>query len=204
MDKNYKIREMAELLNVSVETLRRWDNEDILKSYRTPTNRRYYTHSQYLDYMGISLKEDNKGKTVLYARVSNRSQKDDLKNQISFLRDFANSRGWIIDEIVEDIGSGLNYKRKQWNKLLTSILEGKIRRVIVAHKDRFVRFGFEWFESFLHDHGVELVVVNNEELSPEEELVQDLIAIIHVFSCRIYGLRKYKTKIREELHAKSI
>lgn len=82
---------------------------------------------------------------------------------------------------------------------------GHISRIIIAHKDRFIRFGYDWFEKFLESNGVEIIVVNNERLSPEEELVQDLISIIHVFSCRIYGLRKYKTKIKEDEEvAKSI
>jgi len=127
-----------------------------------------------------------------------------LKNQISFLRNFSNARGWIVDEVVEDIGSGLNYKRKKWNELISSIPQKKVTRVIVAHKDRFVRFGYEWFERFLKENGAELVVVNNDELSPEEELVQDLISIIHVFSCRIYGLRKYKKTIKDEFNVKSV
>lgn len=101
----------------------------------------------------------------------------------------------IIDEIITDIGSGLNYTRKKWNKLIESCIEGNISTIIIAHKDRFVRFGYDWFEKFLHKMKVNIIVVNNEKLSPQEELVQDLISIIHVFSCSIYGLRKYKKKM---------
>ena len=75
---------------------------------------------------------------------------------------------------------------------------GYVKTIIVSHKDRFIRFGFEWFERFLKSNGVELIVVNNESLSPQEETIQDLISIIHVFSCKIYGLRKYKKKIEED------
>ena len=75
---------------------------------------------------------------------------------------------------------------------------GVVKTIIIAHKDRFIRFGYSWFEQFLKSNGVEIIVVNNETLSPEEEMVQDLISIIHVFSCRIYGLRKYKKQIRED------
>jgi len=103
---------------------------------------------------------------------------------------FANARGIIVDEVIKDIGSGLNYKRKQWNKLIDSCMERNISTIIIAHKDRFVRFGYDWFEKFLRKMGVEIMIVNNEKLAPQEELVQDLISIIHVFSCRIYGLRK--------------
>lgn len=193
---NYKPQEFAEMIGVSVKTLQRWDREGKLISQRTPTNRRYYTHKQYVDYMGIV--QQNKGKTIIYTRVSNASQKDDLENQIEFLKQYANVKGIIIDEIFKDIGSGLNYNRKKWNKLLEDCMLGVVKTIIIAHKDRFIRFGYSWFEQFLKSNGVEIIVVNNETLSPEEEMVQDLISIIHVFSCRIYGLRKYKKQIRED------
>ena len=76
--------------------------------------------------------------------------------------------------------------------------KGEVKQILVAHKDRFIRFGYGWFEQFLKAFGVEIIVVNNETLSPEQELVQDLISITHVFSCRIYGLRKYKKKLKED------
>lgn len=198
MDKKYKPKEFAELLNVSVPTLQRWDREGVLTAYRAPSNRRYYTHEQYLEYIGDASKEVKHGKTVIYTRVSNIGQKNDLTNQVEFLKQFVNSKGVIVDEIIEDIGSGLNYNRKKWNKLLDEIQEGKVSKVYITHKDRFIRFGFEWFERFMKKSGTELIVVNNEKLSPQEEMVQDLISIIHVFSCKIYGLRKYKKKIRED------
>lgn len=116
-----------------------------------------------------------------------------------FLKTFANAKGWIVDEIFEDISSSLNYKRKKWNKLLEDCMLGTVSKIIVSHKDRFIRFGFEWFESFVKSNGVELIVVNNEALSPQEEIVQDIISILHVFSCRVYGLRKYKKKIEEDV-----
>lgn len=147
--------------------------------------------------MGIKHNDDKL--TLIYARVSSKNQTDDLKNQIEFLRNFANAKGWIVSEIITDIGSGLNYNRKRWNDLLTKCFNHEVSRIIVAHKDRFVRFGFDWFEKFLKEQcGTEIIVVNNESLSPQQEMVQDLISIIHVFSCRIYGLRKYKTKIKED------
>lgn len=199
MEKQYKPNEFAKLINVSVRTLQRWDNEGTFTTFRTPTNRRYYTHNQYLAYVGTSSKqEENKRKVIIYTRVSNRGQKDDLVNQVEFLKQYANAKGIIIDAVLEDIGSGLNYNRKKWNELLTMCRNGEVRQILVAHKDRFIRFGYNWFEDFLKSCGVELIVVNNEKLSPEQELVQDLISITHVFSCRIYGLRKYKKKLKED------
>lgn len=104
----------------------------------------------------------------------------------------------IGDEIIQDIGSGLNYNRKKWNKLIDKCMKNEMDTIIVTHKDRFIRFGFEWFERFVSKFDVKLIVVNNEFLSPQEELVQDIISILHVFSCRIYGLRKYKKRMEED------
>jgi predicted site-specific integrase-resolvase len=200
---NYKPSEFAELLNVSVKTLQRWDREEILIAKRTPTDRRYYTYEQYLEFKGIKNLTDRK--IVIYARVSTSNQKDDLINQVKFLQDFVNAKGIIVNEIIQDIGSGLNYNRKKWNKLIEEVMENKIDTIIVTHKDRFVRFGYEWFEKFLGKFDTKIVIVNNEFLSPQEELVQDIISILHVFSCRIYGMRKYKKRIMEDEEiAKSI
>lgn len=201
---NYKPNEFAELLNVSVRTLQRWDNEGKLKAFRTPTNRRYYTYEQYLEYKGIA-KSEIKRKNIIYTRVSTSNQKDDLKNQIDFLRQYTNSSGIIIDEVIEDYGSGLNYNRKKWNKLIDECMLNEIDTIYITHKDRFIRFGYSWFERFLSKFNVKIIVVNNEDLSPQEELVQDIVSILHVFSCRIYGMRKYKKKIEgDEDIAKSL
>ena len=184
--------------------MQRWDRDGVLKAKRTPTDRRYYTYDQYLEYKGI-LEESNNRKVVIYTRVSTNNQRDDLLNQKRFLLDFANSKGIIVDDLIEDIGSGLNYNRKKWNKLMDNCMENKIDTILITHKDRFIRFGYEWFERFVGKFGVKIIVVNNELLSPQEELVQDIISILHVFSCRIYGMRKYKKRIEEDEEiAKSI
>lgn len=193
----YKPCEFAKKLNVSVKTLQRWDNAGILKAQRSPTGRRYYTEAQYFEYIGQPAKQENRS-VIIYARVSSSNQKDDLKNQVTFLREYANAKGIIVDEVLTDIGSGLNFKRKKWNELLMRAQNKEVSQILVAHKDRFIRFGFEWYQQWLGQYGVEIVVVNNEELSPEKEMVEDLISVIHVFSCRIYGLRKYKGKIKKD------
>ena len=185
---------MAKRLNVSVKTLQRWDREGILVAKRTPTDRRYYTEDQYLEYIGSSTK--SKRKTIAYVRVSSANQKDDLRNQITFIRNYVNAKGEILDDVIEDVGSGLNYNRKHWNDLLLNqIPKGEIEKIYITYKDRFVRFGFDWFERFCNHYNCEIVVINNPDTSPQKELVDDLISIIHVFSCRIYGLRKYKKDI---------
>lgn len=189
-----RLNEMAKRLNVSVKTLQRWDREGILVAKRTPTDRRYYTEEQYLEYIGSSTK--SKRKTIAYARVSSANQKDDLQNQIRFIRSYVNAKGEILDDVIEDIGSGLNYNRKRWNDLLLNqIPKGEIEKIYITYKDRFVRFGFDWFERFCNHYNCEIVVINNPDTSPQKELIDDLISIIHVFSCRIYGLRKYKKDI---------
>lgn len=189
-----RLNEMAKRLNVSVKTLQRWDREGILVAKRTPTDRRYYTEDQYLEYIGSSNK--SKRKTIAYVRVSSANQKDDLRNQITFIRNYVNAKGEILDDVIEDVGSGLNYNRKHWNDLLLNqIPKGEIEKIYITYKDRFVRFGFDWFERFCNHYNCEIVVINNPDTSPQKELVDDLISIIHVFSCRIYGLRKYKKDI---------
>ena len=201
---NYKPKEFAKLLNVSVKTLQRWDREKTLIANRTLTNRRYYTYDQYLQFKGIGKDADFR-KIVIYTRVSTRNQSDDLENQVDFLQNYANAKGLIADEIIRDYGSGLNYNRKKWNQLLVEVMENKIKMILVSHQDRFVRFGFDWFEKFCNKFNVEIVVVKNEKLSPHEELVQDIESILHVFSGRLYGLRKYKKQIEgDENIAKGI
>lgn len=192
---NYKPQDFAKLIGVSVKTLQRWDREGILKAYRTPTDRRYYTYDQYLQFKGIHKAEDTRA-IVIYARVSTKNQKDDLRNQVEFLKTFCNASGMIVDQCIEEYGSGLNYNRKKWNELLDSMMEGKVKTIVISSKDRFIRFGFDWFERFCEKHNTSIMIVKNESLSPNEELVQDIISILHVFSCRLYGLRKYKTRIK--------
>ena len=194
---NYKPKDFAELLGVSVKTLQRWDRDGILKANRTPTDRRYYTYDQYLQFKGIQTENDIRD-IVIYARVSTRNQKDDLQNQVEFLKQFCNAKGIIVNQCIEDFGSGLNYNRKKWNKLLDEVMENKIKTIVISNKDRFIRFGYDWFEKFCEKFNTKIIIVNNETLSPNEELVQDIISILHVFSCRLYGLRKYKNQIKED------
>ena len=197
MDKIYKPKEVSKILNVTVFTLQVWDRKGKLKAYRTPTGRRYYTEKQINEVLGIN-QTTEKRKVIAYSRVSSKNQKDELKNQANFIREFCNSNGIIIDEYIEDIGSGLNYNRINWNRLLNSVMKNEIETIYITYKDRFIRFGFDWFRNFCEKFGTKIVVLNNEVSSPSKELVDDLISIIHVFSCRIYGLRKYKKEINED------
>ena len=162
---NYKPKDFAELLGVSVKTLQRWDRDGILKANRPPTDRRYYTYDQYLQFKGIQIENDIRD-VVIYARVSTRNQKDDLLNQVEFLKQFCNAKGIIVNQCIEDFGSGLNYNRKKWNKLLEEVMENRIKTIVISSKDRFIRFGYDWFEKFCEKFNTKIIIVNNEALSP--------------------------------------
>lgn len=194
---NYKPKDFAELSGVSVKTLQRWDRDGIWKANCTPTDRRYYTYNQYLQFKGIQTKNDRRD-IVIYARVSTRNQKDDLQNQVDFLKQFCNAKGMIVNQCIEEFGSGWNYNRKKWNKLFDDVMGNRIKTIIITNQDRFIRFGYDWFEKFCEKFNTKIIIVNNETLSPKEELVQDMIAILDVFRCRLYGLRRYKNQIKED------
>lgn len=166
----------------------------MFKAHRSLTNRRYYTHDQYLQYRGLVSSEQ--GKVIAYARVSSPSQKNDLATQKEALRAYCQEHGIKVDQWVEDIGSALNYQRKGFNQIIEDIELGHVKRLIIGYEDRFVRFGYDWFEAFCQRHGTDITVINGESFSPQEELVRDLIAIITVFSARLHGLRSHKNAIR--------
>lgn len=196
----YSPAQFGKMIGKSVKTLQRWDTEGTLTAHRNLKNRRYYTHDQYLEYIGI--KADDKALVVVYSRVSGIAQKPDLKSQVEALENFCSANGFAVDQWLSEIGSGLNYKRKKFNKLFLDIEMGKVSTLVVAHKDRLVRFGFEWFEAFARRHGCKIIIMNQESLSPSEEVTKDLLSIIHCFSSRLYGLRKYKDKVRQLVEAK--
>ena len=193
-----KPKEMAERLGVTVRTLQIWDKKGTLKAHRTPTNRRYYTEKQYFEYIGQSISNSNNRKKVAYARVSTYRQKDDLNNQIEFIGQYVNAKGIILDEVITDIGSGLNYNRKKWNQLLEEVMDNQVDAIFITYKDRFVRFGYDWFERLCKMHNTEIVVLNNIKTSPTQEMIDDMIGVVHVFSRRLYGLRKYKSKLEND------
>jgi len=120
-----------------------------------------------------------------------------LANQVHALEAYCKQHSLKVDEWTSDIGSGLNYKRKQFNRLMEMVELGQVRRLVIAHKDCLVRFGYGYFEAFCERHNTEIMVMNGEAMSPEQELVQDLIAIITVFASRLHGLRSYKKVIKD-------
>lgn len=194
VEKRYKPGEFAKRVNRSVGTLRIWDKNGKLPAKRLPSGHRYYTEED----LSKALKLDQpqlKKKTVIYTRVSSPKQKQDLIRQREAMEQFCLARGYIIDEVIEEIGGGLNYTRAQFLKLMRMIENREIGILVIAFKDRLCRFGFEYFEYFLTNHEGKLVIANAQTLSPQPELIEDLMAVIHSFSCRLYGLRKYKKEI---------
>jgi predicted site-specific integrase-resolvase len=136
---------------------------------------------------------------VAYIRVSSQAQRPDLKNQRKVIEDFCVAKGLSGVEFVEEIGGGMNFKRKEFLRLVDRVQAGEVRTLVVAHKDRLVRFGFPLLEHICSKANCELLVLNNEQLSPEQEMVQDLMAITHCFSSRLYGLRNYRKSLKEAL-----
>lgn len=186
------------MLGYSTKTLQRWDREGKLIASRTPTDRRYYTADQLATWLGTQ-KTGSKRATVAYVRVSSQAQRPDLKNQRTVITEFCVARGLANVEYIEEIGGGLNFKRPKFTALIDDICAGEVATLVIAHKDRFARFGFELLRHLCVSHGCELLIINDEKLSPEREMVEDLITIVHCFSSRLYGLRNYKKALKTAL-----
>ena len=194
----YTIGEFAKRVGVAVHTLQRWDREGRLKAHRTINNRRYYTDED----LALALGRETlvaKKRCVVYCRVSSSSQKPDLANQRQTLEQFCAARGQVVDEWIEEVGGGLNFHRKRFLALVDGIVSGAIGILVIAHKDRLARFGYPLIAHLCETHQCELIVMNTEALSPEAEMVQDLMTIVHGFSSRLYGLRSYRKNLKEAL-----
>lgn len=190
----------AKRLGVSVKTLQRWEREGrLIPVARTDSNRRLYTETQLREFIGWRQAPESPSRVMAYCRVSSAAQKPDLANQRRVLEEFVVARGLANVEFIEEVGGGLNFKRKRFLALMDEIEQRSVRTLILAHRDRLTRFGFEWFEHYAKTHGCEILVLNQERLSPEQELVQDLMTIVHGFSSRLYGLRHYRKQLNEAL-----
>ena len=182
------VSEAAELLGVSTKTIRRWESEGRIKSIRTEGGHRRFTVSDL-----IGNKQDN-SLTVAYARVSSHDQKDDLERQKIVLETYCAKQGWSF-EVISDLGSGLNYRKKGLIKLIKLICSDQVERLVLTHKDRLLRFGSDLIFTLCEIFGTEVVIINRSEDSTfEEVLAQDVIEIITVFSARLYGSRSHKNK----------
>ena len=188
------IKEAAALLGVSTETLHRWEKAGKIKSTRTVGGHRRFEVHELLG------KRSTSSLTVGYARVSAQDQKADLKRQVMVLESYCASRGYDV-EVISDLGSGMNYKKRGLIRLIKLICTYQVERLVLTHKDRLLRFGSELIFSLCAQFGVEVVLINRSEGSTfEEDLVEDVLEIVTVFSARLYGSRSHKNKkMLEEL-----
>ena len=195
--KYYSIHEFCKLINRTPQTLRNWDASGKLKPHHTGANGyRYYSHQQLNEILGIA---DTAREVIGYCRVSSNKQKDDLERQIECMSKYLSTLNCDY-EIISDVGSGINYTKKGLRTLLKRINNKEVEKVIVFYKDRLLRFGFELVEYIANLNGCEIEVLDSTEKSEQEELVEDLVQIITVFSCKLQGKRANKTrKLVDEL-----
>ncbi len=181
----------AKKIGVNVATLRRMEKKgELMPTHVSSGGTRYYSTEQLKHF----IKGENKNKLVVgYCRVSTRSQKDDLETQVNNVKSYMIAKGYQY-EIIEDIGSGINYNKKGLKQLIDKINNQEVSKVVVLYKDRLIRFGFELIEYLCEINNVELEVIDHTDKSKEEELTDDLIQIITVFANRLYGQRSKKTK----------
>jgi len=186
------ISEAAKVAGVAPSTLRRWEREGKIQPERTQGGQRRYTLAMLKPHMAHRSPVEKK--TVAYARVSSHDQKDDLERQKQMLEMYCAAQGWQF-EIVSDLGSGMNYHKRGLRKLLSMILDEKINRLVLTHKDRLLRLGAELVFAICEEKQVEVVIINQgDEPSFEEELAKDVLEIITVFSARLYGSRSHKNR----------
>lgn len=192
MSKYYSINEFSKILGVSAQTLRNWDRNNKLKPHHTSTNGyRYYSHEQLN--LVMNLNPTINKKVVGYCRVSSHKQRDDLARQIDNMRMYLLYQGKPF-EIISDVGSAINYKKKGLRQLLKLITQNKVEKVVVLYKDRLLRFGFELVEYIASLYNCEIEIVDTTKKSEQQELVEDLVQIITVFSCKLQGKRANKTR----------
>lgn len=184
-----KIGEAAQLLGCSISTLRKWEaTGELLPARKTAGGTRYYATA---DLLGLG---DADAPTVCYARVSSHDQKEDLERQHGMLEAYCAAKGWR-SEVIKDLGSGMNYRKPGLNRLLEMILRKQMRRLVITHKDRLLRFGSELVFALCAHQQIEIVIIHKgEQPTFEEELAKDVLEIITVFSARLYGSRSKKNR----------
>ncbi len=180
------LRKAVQSLGLHPNTLRKYADQGKIDSIRNEAGQRLFNVESYL-------RRTTQPTVVCYCRVSSRKQRDDLARQVQFMRE-----RFPAAEIIQDIGSGLNFKRKGLQTLLERLMRGDKLTIVVAQRDRLCRFGFELFEFMAQHNGGSIVVLDQTVHSPESELTADLLAILDVFSRRISGLRSYRQKIKED------
>lgn len=192
MNRLISIGEASQKLGVSISTLRRWEADGRIKSKKTEGRHRRYDPAE-LGISDVRIKKEKRA-TVAYARVSSHAQKADLERQKQVLELYCAKQGWEY-ELISDLGSGMNYHKKGLRRLLGLILSGQMRRLVISHKDRLLRFGAELIFALCEAKGVEVLILNRgEDTRFEEDLANDVLEIITVFSARLYGSRSRKNQ----------
>ena len=184
-----KIGEAAALLGVSVVTLRKWEaSGELVPDRKTAGGTRFYAVTDLME-LG-----DADAPTVCYARVSSHDQKADLERQHAMLEAYCAAKGWR-SEVIKDLGGGMNYRKPGLNKLLEMILRKQMKRLVITHKDRLLRFGSELVFALCAHQQIEIIIIHKgEQPTFEEELAKDVLEIITVFSARLYGSRSKKNR----------
>lgn len=192
--KYYSIGEFANRIGKTIQTLRNWDKKNILKpSHVTQGGTRYYSQEQLNHFLGLKSEKQINKKIIGYCRVSSHKQKDDLERQIENVKTYMYSKGYQF-EIITDIGSGINYNKKGLNQLIDMVTNSEVEKIVVLYKDRLIRFGYELIENLCDKFGTAIEIIDNTEKTEQQELVEDLVQIITVFSCRLQGKRANKAK----------
>jgi putative resolvase len=190
-------KEASEKLGVHQRTLYQWDKKGLIKVTRTPGGKRLYDVNKFLEENNLKqnneelLESKDEKLNICYIRVSTNGQKDDLERQREVMKH--NYKDYLI---IEDIGSGLNLNKKGLRKIINLAIKGKINKLVIAHKDRLVRFGYELIEDLIKEYSNgEIIVLNAKEYKkPEDELVNDVLQIMNVYVAKMNGLRRYTKK----------
>lgn len=192
--KYYSIGEFAKEIGKTIQTLRNWDKKNILKpSHVTQGGTRYYSQEQLNHFLGLKLEKQINKKIIGYCRVSSHKQKDDLERQIENVKTYMYAKGYQF-EIITDIGSGINYNKKGLNQIIDMVTNSEVEKIVVLYKDRLIRFGYELIENLCNKFGTIIEIIDNTEKTEQQELVEDLVQIVTVFSCRLQGKRANKAK----------
>lgn len=200
----YKPGQIAKMLNVTPKTISNYCDKNILTAIVDPeTNRRFITAESLLAFLQDKnmVSQDDERSDAIYARVSTKKQKDNLKQQINHLKVFAVDHNPKNIIVKSDIGSGLNDNRKELSQLLNLVQNDKINRIFIMYKDRLTRFGFNYIKQICDFHNTEIIIVSDEEndKSLSEELADDIIAMIHLSSDKLYGMRHKITKATNKI-----
>ncbi|WP_462409912.1 IS607 family transposase [Neobacillus sp. Marseille-QA0830] len=202
MEKLYRMNEAAKTLGVTVKTLQRWDISGKAVFVRTPNGQRRLPESEINRLLGNGEDQESAKNLVIYARVSSHEQKakGDLQRQIDFIKNQMDLNSFNQVTVIEDVGSGLNDNRKGLVKIMKLAEAGILSDLAIRYRDRLTRFGFHYLQTYFESHQVQLHILDEQtdETPPQEELVDDLIAIITSFSGKLYGIQSYKNKILEE------